>query len=175
MTSLVVIDNFLPYPNIVRSWALQQKFYSAEEMSEKYQKPNSWPGLRSQNINELDLDFANVVLGKISSLAKLYFGLNGQFEIRSSFQITSFKDGTSWIHRDDDVDAAGLIYLTPNPPINSGTDFYQSFDGTIVDSIGNLYNRLIMYPSTRLHKSAEYFGDNTDNSRLTLVFFITGR
>ena len=174
MTNLIIQDNFLPYPNIVRFWALRQQFLSAEEITAQYNRPNTWPGLRSANINELDADFANSVLGRISSIAKQNFVLGNNIEIRSCFQLTTESDGTSWIHRDDDVQVAGLIYLTPDAPVNTGTTFYRGFDSTEVDIIGNIYNRLIMYDATILHKSTKYFGDNVENSRLTLVFFITG-
>lgn len=174
MTNLIIQDNFLPYPNIIRFWALRQDFLSAEEVATRYQRPNTWPGLRSANINELDSDFANIVLGKISLLARQNFGVSNQIEIRSCFQLTRETDGTSWIHKDDDVQVAGLIYLTPDAPVNTGTTFYRGFDNTEVDVIGNVYNRLIMYNANILHKASRYFGENIENGRLTLVFFITG-
>lgn len=173
MTSLLIQDNFLPYPNVVRSWALQQEYLNAEQVTVRYQKLNTWPGLRSTNINELDSDFANVVLSRISILARQNFRLGNDIEIRSCFQLTKQNDGSSWIHKDDDVAVAGLIYLTPDAPVNTGTTFYKGFDNIEVDTIGNVYNRLIMYDANILHKSTQYFGDSIENSRLTLVFFIS--
>lgn len=167
-----VIDNFLPYPNIVRHWALQQKFYNCEEMTKKSGLPNTWPGLRTENVNELDINYANDVLSRISYLAQYHFGMPKNISIASAFQLTRAEDGNSWVHKDDDTHVACLLYLTPNAPYSSGTYFYSQPPHEIVDSVGNVYNRLVMYRSDIYHKSSEYFGDSIDNGRLTQVSFI---
>jgi len=170
--NLMVVDNFLPYPNIVRTWALQQQYYDCEEMSKKIGQKTEWPGVRTIGVNELDIHFANNVLGRFSHLAQHHFGLPPNIHIRSSFQITREKDGNSWIHMDHDVDVACLLYLSPDAPIDSGTILYTPPPHKECDKIGNLYNRLIMYRSDIYHKSNVYFGDTLDNGRLTLVAFI---
>jgi hypothetical protein len=43
----------------------------------------------------------------------------------------------------------------------------------IVDKIGNVFNRLILFNSKRFHMSDDYFGTNTENGRLTQVFFFS--
>lgn len=170
--NLIVLDNFLPYPNIVRHWALKQEFFDCEQMTKKVGKPNTWPGLRTIGINELDIGFANDVLSKMSYLAQYHFGVPRNIHIRSAFQLTRKDDGNSWIHRDDDVDVACLLYLTPNAPFSSGTNLYSEPPHEVTDNIGNVYNRLVMYRANIYHKSNEYFGDNLENGRLTLVSFI---
>lgn len=172
--NLVIIDNFLPYPNVVRTWALSQKWYTCERMAEEVGKPNTWPGLRTKQVNELDMDYANVILGRISSIANYNFSISGNMEIASSFQLTRKTDGNSWIHLDDDVQLAGLLYLTPNAPVNCGTTLYSKPPHEVVDQVGNVFNRLVMYKADTYHKSTEYFGKDIMDGRLTQVFFVKG-
>lgn len=172
--NLIVIDNFLPYPNVVRTWALSQRFFNCEEMTQHTGHPNTWPGLRTITVNELDTNYADIVLSRISHIAQTVFGVTANLSIRSSFQLTNEKDGDSWIHVDDDVDLAGLLYLTPNAPISAGTTTYTPPPHKEVDKIGNVYNRLVMYRATTYHKSSGYFGSTVNDGRLTQVFFVKG-
>ena len=170
--NLLVQENFLPYPDIIRAWALQQEFIDADETVRRTGLPNTWPGLRSAALNELNKEFADIVLGRISHLAQYHFGVPSNLHIRSAFQLTRADDGNSWIHQDHDVDVAALVYLSPNAPKNSGTILYTPPPHEEVDVIGNVYNRLIMYRSDTYHKSNQYFGSNIDDGRLTLVCFV---
>jgi len=172
MTSFVCIDNFLPYPNVVRSWALQQQYFTSKEMNSLFNTNNNWQGKRTTVIHDLDNQYANVVLSRIQELCHRYFYLPEKQQIRSAFQITNKHDGNSWIHKDYDVQIAGVLYLTPNPEANSGTTFYDE-DENPVDCIENVYNRLILYQSNIKHKSTNYFGETKEDCRLTQVFFIS--
>jgi hypothetical protein len=170
--NFIVIDNFLPYPNVVRSWALSQDWMDCERMTQETGHKNTWPGFRTKQVSELDNEYANVVLSRISTIANYNFGISGNIEIASSFQLTTKKDGDSWIHLDNDVQVAGLLYLSPNAPLGAGTTFYNKPPHEIVDTIGNVFNRLILYKADMYHKSTEYFGEDMQDGRLTQVFFI---
>lgn len=78
---------------------------------------------------------------------------------------------TDTTHTDGVFDYAGVLYLTPNPPANSGTIFYND-KGEEIDYVENVYNRLTIYPSTTLHRIKESFGDSKDNGRLTYTVFV---
>ena len=194
----LVIDNFLPYPNVVRKWALSNDFYNAEQFSERIKSHTSWPGIRSDHVMDLDNAYADSILGQVSGLARKIF-FNAPLSVRSYFQICREEDGDSWIHQDNDVDIAAILYLSPNAPISSGTTLYKCNDisawasldinhmkqinrfektdlynklFTPVDIIGNVYDRLVMYRGDIFHKSNDYFGFTKDDARLTQVFFI---
>ena len=92
-----------------------------------------------------------------------------------------------------------MLYLTPNAPVDSGTGIFRYKDGTrtvsearvkdnvklldshsqdytkweLVDKVGNIFNRLILFNSTQYHASLEYFGTNKENGRLFQVFFFS--
>ena len=168
----IIIDNFLPYPNVVREWALNQEFFDCEYITKKTGIKNTWPGLRTITVNELDNNYADVVLSRIAHIARTDFGITVNLQIASSFQLTTSKDGDSWIHKDDDSLVAGVLYLTPNAPIDSGTILYSEPPHKEIDMIGNIYNRLVMYRSDAYHKSNKYFGNGLRDGRLTQVFFI---
>lgn len=171
-TSAIIVDNFLPYPNLVRKFALDQKFYTPEELAKETGKPQTWPGVRTKNVNEIDPQYADVVLSQILAIANQHFGIGHDVEVRSSFQLTREADGDSWIHLDDDMHLACLIYLTPDAPIDSGTILYTRPPHEVQDVIGNVYNRLAMYRSDIYHKSAKYFGSTLEDGRLTQVTFL---
>jgi hypothetical protein len=200
---LMIKDNFLPIPHVIRSWILQQEFYDCAEMSRLVGKTTTWPGLRTRHVMDLDTGYADMVLGTISNLLRPYLPSVG-VGIESHFQLTDASDGDSWVHQDNDVLYAGVLYLTPNPPVDSGTIVYRCNDKpaweslmetqegfqkmlkinsqedtisyqrlfTPIDTIGNVFNRLILYRGDLYHKSNRYFGTTKSNSRLTQVFFI---
>ena len=110
---------------------------------------------------------------------------------------------TPIVYHSDSQQYAGIVYLTPNAPPECGTgfyrhkkykirdsnlfskqDWYQSklnykephLDKTsweIVDSIGNVYNRLVIFNAQYIHAVTEYFGEDINNSRLFQLFFFS--
>jgi hypothetical protein len=92
-----------------------------------------------------------------------------------------------------------VLFLTPDAPLSAGTAFYRFCDGSsseedakildnkketdtfsqdmtkweIVDRVGNVFNRLILFNSKRYHMSMDYFGDSKENARLFQVFFFS--
>ena len=87
--------------------------------------------------------------------------------------------------------------MTPNAPLSAGTAFYRFKDGAtceedgkilnnkdevdrfsqdltkweMVDRVGNVFNRLIMYRADNYHVSLDYFGKDMHDGRLFQVFF----
>ena len=41
----------------------------------------------------------------------------------------------------------------------------------LVDTIGNVYNRLVLYPGDLFHASLDYFGKDLETGRLFQTFF----
>ena len=121
-------------------------------------------------------------------------------ESTGSFQYTTASD-RSWIHSDYTTNWAGIVYLTPDAPLSAGTGLFRlkenglrnwknsehtdeenmnalhnkySQDYTkweMVDKIGNVYNRLVLYRGDLFHVSLDYFGDCKENGRLFQLFF----
>jgi hypothetical protein len=87
-----------------------------------------------------------------------------------------------------------MVYLTPNAPYQCGTSFYahesgvrhesdpnsdQAFAGgfydktkfKLVDVVGNIFNRLVIFDAKSIHAASEYFGTTIEDSRLFHIFF----
>lgn len=174
--ALVVVDDFYPDPDAMRKFAMAQDFSVS----------GNYPGLRTKSFaTEDDKRRFEAILGRNIT----YF----PGEYNGSFQIVT-GDLKSWIHRDL-TRFGGVVYLSPDPPANSGTIFYRhretglvkaadadiekrlSQDSNdeskweVIDRIGNKYNRLILFDGFLTHKSDEYFGDSRETGRLFQTFF----
>jgi hypothetical protein len=124
--------------------------------------------------------------------------LNNSTVYNGSFQYTTSRD-RSWVHTDSWNNWAGVLFMTPDAPLTAGTAFYKFRDGAMceadgnilnnksevdkysqdmtkwemVDRVGNVFNRLILFNATRYHMSMDYFGDNKTNGRLFQTFFFS--
>ena len=101
------------------------------------------------------------------------------FKANCSFQLTLDGDGDSWVHRDAEIyRLAGLVYLTPDAPLDGGTLFYRENgpgDFEVTDVVSNQYNRLVLFDTQIPHKSNRYFGQGKADGRLTMPFFVDFR
>lgn len=179
-TSLIVIDNFYTDPDSIRNYALSLDFSVT----------GNWPGSRTVPYlpQFLKDKFQEIILPHGGKITNWYeeTGLSGAFQLTYSSQ-------KSWIHSDNHNTWAAVCYLNPDAPIAGGTGLFkhkdsgsylwqeqdnpETFDGQdktkweLVDSIGNIYNRLIIYKGNLFHTSLEYFGNTKDTGRLFQVFF----
>jgi len=74
---------------------------------------------------------------------------------------------TGWMHYDYKRENE-LGYKESAPPSNEMQDFTK---WEMVDRVGNVFNRLIMYRADNYHVSLDYFGQNMHDGRLFQVFF----
>lgn len=192
--SLIVVDNF--YNNALNT----RNFILSQEFSVK----GNFPGNRTisyanEHLKEIIQKYIEPVAGKItvfpcpkpdnSDAGEIYNG---------AFQYTTSRD-RSWIHTDKWNSWAGVLFMTPNAPLTSGTGFYRFKDGAtceadgifldnqkevdkcsqdltkweLVDRVGNVFNRLVLFNAHRYHMSMDYFGDAKENGRLFQVFFFS--
>lgn len=168
----IVIDNFFEDPNSIRNYAL----------SLNYQKPNklNFEGWLGHRCFVRDEKFAKIFTNKINNYIQKNINVD-RLEYTFHYSLTATKQTAPFnfdeykIHSDSDDDLyclSGLVYLHPNPPIKTGTSFYSEYDDNYEFSIENKYNRFICYPSNILHAPTDLFGDNKQNGRLTLTFFV---
>ena len=173
--SIIVVDNFYRNPMEVREFALKQNF----------SETGNFPGYRT------DQQYATDELRDIMQSYIEPFGMeidtwnNEPGYHNGMFQYTTAQD-RSWIHVDStNTNMAGVIYMTPDAPVSAGTGFYKPKNPVdlsppnanditkwnLVDRVGNVFNRLILYNSHLWHMSMDYFGDCKENGRLFQVFF----
>ena len=177
---MIVIDEFYNNPNDVREFALSQEF----------DVTGNWPGTRTKTfINESTKETIQKILQDVSGNVTDWQANDGY---TGSFQLTTSMD-RSWIHADSYNTWAGVLYLTPDAPLSGGTGIFRykktgsmMEDGTdlsgvtqdmtkweLVDRVGNVYNRLVLYRGNNYHMSLDYFGKDKEDGRLFQLFFIT--
>jgi hypothetical protein len=185
--NLLIIDNFYNNPMETRNYILTQEFTVK----------GNYPGQRTisyanSHLKEMIQGYIKHFAGNITEWSEGGNSYNG------SFQYTTSRNRT-WIHTDHYNNWAGVLYMTPNAPVTSGTGIYRFKDGTrfeeekkirdntkliddlsqdytkweIVDVVGNIFNRLVLFNSKQFHASLDYFGTNKENGRLFQVFFFS--
>lgn len=187
---LIVVDDFYAYPDFVRDFAINNIGYSPS----KYHK-----GERAED--RFILNGTKQKLEKI--IGREIYNWNYEGYANGIFQFCT-ADQPIVYHVDTQM-YAGIVYLTPDAPPETGTAFYKSkvngrrkfegndrsssdyidtfkglsnepnfYDGTqfeLVDVVGNVYNRLVLFNAAQIHAAVEYFGDDINNSRFFHMFF----
>ena len=162
--NLIVLDNFLDDPDYIRKRALELPFDRHQE---------SVPGVRSMRLGG---DLQREVENKLKIAFNCHEIVWDWTQDTLCFQ--SCMEGTeTWVHRDsqgeDQGEWAAVLYLTPNPVLDSGTGIYESPDHDMNIGVGNVYNRLVAYRGKVLyHRSIlPGFGYDLETSRLTMTLF----
>ncbi len=160
---MIIIDNYFDDPSIYREYAISRKDYVGPNPAER------WMGYRSEELS-IENKLEGEILSKIYSTVEEKTGRTiDKCEVffhctpkRVMDEVDSFHD-MKW--HQDPCDFAGIIYLTPDPPENTGTCLLD-------ECVPNVYNRLVTYPGEHLHGPDHLFGDSIDTTRLTITFFI---
>lgn len=119
---VAVINDFYENPDAIRKFALEQKYkFRHEEEGLNY----VYPGCRTQDLHTLDQSLQAMVLKKLVSTFHIPEHDLMRWAISSSFQSVTeiYKEGV--IHTDNNTIFAGVLYLTPDAPLNSGTSLYR--------------------------------------------------
>jgi hypothetical protein len=117
---ITCVDNFFENPDEVRKLALSLDFNN---------KAGNYPGVRTQLLNEVAPEYFDYFCRKLFGL---FYNLNENalaWVVETSFQmIEPFKENGAnfgWVHRDSNDIFAGIIYLTPDADLNSGTSIFK--------------------------------------------------
>lgn len=177
--SFIVVDNFYNEVDKIRNFALKQEFSH---------HPNQHKGKRTEKtfcFEGLKESFEFILGNKIKNWE--IYGVNGCFQTCIA--------GDTLVYHHDQQEYAGILFLTPDAPHETGTSFYRSkytkktkveekdagivfkngfLDSTqfdLVDVVGNVYNRLVLFDAQLIHAASNYFGNSLENSRLFQLFF----
>ena len=160
---MIIIDNYFEDPSIYREYALSRKDYEGPGLED------GWRGYRSQELsieNKLEGEILSKIYSTVEEVtgrsidkSQVYFHLTPE---RVMNEIPNFHK-MKW--HQDPCDFAGIIYLTPDPPKNTGTCLLD-------ECVPNVYNRLLAYSGKHLHGPDHLFGDGIDTTRMTITFFI---
>lgn len=177
--SFVVIDHFYDDVDKIRTDALKLEYKN---------HPDYHKGKRTEEVfrfNGLKESFEQILGNKIKNWEK--YGVNGCFQYCVG--------GDQLVYHYDVQEYAGILFLSPDAPPETGTSFYRSkntlkrkieekdisvtfkngfLDSTqfdVVDVVGNVYNRLVLFDAQLIHAATNYFGNSLENGRLFQLFF----
>lgn len=176
---IFVIDNFYDNPDIIREYALGVEF----SPDIRYYK-----GMRStqQHIFKGTKEAFEEIMGeKIVNFEE--HGMCGRFQICTAEDpLVYHYDQQKW---------AAMIYLSPDAPFDCGTSllahkeskirgaddpnsdlaftggFFDKTKFEVIDTVGSVYNRLVIFDSRCIHAACQYFGNSKETGRLTHLFF----
>ena len=177
---IFVVDNFYENPYAVREHALKMEFkddldwYKGKRTEEQIIYPNTKE------------TFEKIIGQKIVNWSNEY-GMCGVFQ--------SCNAEDALVYHYDEQQFAGMVYLTPGAPYQCGTSlwahkdtdirhtsqdsddiafsggFYDRTKFDLVDVVGNVFNRLVIFNGKCIHSASEYFGQTIEDSRLFHMFF----
>jgi len=188
----LTIDNFYTNPNEVREFALKQEFkvrgnypgqrtksFLTDSLKKKMRdilypfageitywgsddKENNYTGSFQYTVSE---DRSWIHADSTTDWAAVCY-LTPDAPLSAGTGIFRHK-ATGWSHYDYKRENEPG-YVESAPPGNEMRDYTK---WEMVDRIGNVYNRLIMYRADNYHVSLDYFGQNMHDGRLFQVFF----
>ena len=115
---ITIVDDFFKNPDEIRQKAL----------SFDYGIEGNHPGFRTKPLKLIDQDLFKLISRKIFSL---FLNLDQEvvnYDLTISFQYTPKNFDFGWAHTDIGVYCAGVIYLTPSPPKDTGTIIFDDFE-----------------------------------------------
>lgn len=182
-----VIDNFYEDPHAAREYALSQEFFDDPGyIGRRTRTQHLFPGMKKV--------FENIIGEKISEWET--YPMNGRFQHNWA--------GEQLVYHCDQQRWAGMIYLTPGAPPETGTTMYRHKETKVhhnsqidwdngqgltvfnqktfldktpyepVDVFGNVFNRLVIFDGGCIHAASEYFGSDINDCRLWHMFFFDG-
>lgn len=186
---LIVVDNFYENPDAVRKFAMQQEFI----VNESYYKgqrtrsfipswvQKSFEGYLGKPIKEFT--GATGVFQYCTSKDQVVYHFDSQ-EYAAMVYLTPdapLSSGTSTykskitnlMHAatDEDVKRLNKSVHEINAASFNGNNFYDSHNMELVDSVANVYNRMVIFNSRALHAATSYFGSDINNGRLFHLYF----
>lgn len=187
---LIVVDNFYKDVDAVRAYALKQEFVARKEYHKgkrtvKAFIPSWIQGAFESYLGRPIREFTGatgifqyctaedqVVYHNDSQeyAAMVYLSPNAPL---SSGTSTYKSKITGLMHSATVKDAAE--HNTTISELNSknfnGNSFYDKHNLELVDSVANVYNRLVIFNAQALHSATSYYGTTKENARLFHLFF----
>ena len=119
---VAIIENFYENPDAIREFALKQEYtYCHERKNVEY----VYPGSRTKDIYDLDPELQSKIIQKLVSVFH-----NSEYDymrwgISTNFQSVTKEYAEGVIHTDTNTIFAGVLFLSPNAPLDAGTSLYR--------------------------------------------------
>ena len=163
--NILIKDNFFDEIDELRELSSSFHYNHSLDMPVRV----GWVGFRSWDLSSSDNPIIKKLYTQVMETSSEYFGIDGfdtYFHFHKSY-IDSQKDHHPHPWHTDPVPYAGVLYLSPNVPLECGTTLFV--EGKRID-VENKYNRLILYPGSYEHGVTNYIDD-----RRSVNFFISSK
>lgn len=119
---VTIVNDFYDNPDEIRKYALSQKYSYCHEIKEiSY----VFPGSRTKELRELSPSLYEKVCKKIVNIFHVPEHDVMRWQINTSFQIVEGEYGSGLIHQDQNTVFSGVLYLSPNAPLDAGTSLFK--------------------------------------------------
>jgi hypothetical protein len=196
----IVVDEFYEDPDLWREFALDQTFFKGDRGNWPGLRTDLLH-LINRDLFEVTLKKLLFVLKqygitKVSSLETGFqlidetYGRGWVHDDDPSFQVAGIiylnedaplNSGTSLYEDCDDFDGETYAKLFAEDVVNASPEERKQFikyrneqvsHFTQTIEVGNVYNRCVIFDSRHWHSADNFFGNSTEDTRLTQVFFI---
>jgi hypothetical protein len=172
---ITIYDNFFSNNvlNAIIDRSKNTELYTFEEHKKRIENYNIgyWYGKRSYNLVDVDQLLNALILDKLFFRHLFHRPVT---MIDSYIHQRSNNDKDDYIHIDP-ADFSLIVYLSPSN-LSSGTKFYTSTEETDKDNetmfVKYVQNRAVLFHSGIAHAAYKNFGNDINNSRLTLNAFL---
>ena len=119
---VAIIENFYENPDAIRKFALAQEYTFCHVVKDI---DYVYPGCRTKDLSNLDKALFDKICTKLVSVFHNAENDHMRWLITTSFQSVSAEYDQGVIHTDHNTVFAGVLYLTPDAPLNSGTSLFK--------------------------------------------------
>ena len=186
----VVVDDFYSDPMKVREFALRTDMVEHQDYHKGSRTDETYIAKGTKEAFE-------TLLGK--KITKWDFGTNGCFQFcTAEDKVVYHTDGQEWagavyLTPNAPVSCGTSFYRSrangwrKEPSREEHSDpasihseifaggFYDRNNFELVDTAGNVFNRLVLWNAKLIHSATEYFGSNRENGRLFHLFFFDAK
>ena len=119
---VTIIENFYLDPYAMRQFALAQEYtFCHERESLQY----VYPGSRTKDLFDIDAKLHEKICKKLVTVFHNSEHDTMRWAISTNFQSVTKEYGEGVIHTDHNTVFAGVLYLSPDAPLNSGTSLFR--------------------------------------------------
>jgi hypothetical protein len=187
---VIVVDNFYDDPDLVRDFAMNglafspSKYHKGERATDRFilngtkAKLEKIIGREIYNWNYEG--YANGIFQFCTADQALVYHVDTQMYAGVVYLTpdapvtagTAFYKSKVNGHRSfDSTQRSSKEYVEAFKGNSNEMNFYDSSNFELVDVVGNVYNRLVLFNASQIHAATQYFGDSIENSRFFHMFF----
>ena len=132
----IIVNNFLDDPDAVRSWVID----NSKNGFLNFDIEGSYPGKRTYQL--ANIDYRSMVESKLKQILPFKFEMDMKRSDSYAYQVC-LENEMTWVHVDSSH-WAGILYLTPNAPLESGTLIYREEYKPILNKMSLKIQRLAL-------------------------------